>query len=162
MVSCSLLVSAIAGRNERRSTRGAPLRAALAAHARSGSQARCLLHECGSAQSAGEHLQRDVGHCGAGGGGGGNFFARRSDERTGGGIGAVAGRKPGVGHRTLARRHDRICHQPGTRSGTAASFTRCCPFQARADRTGAMRRFRSLAILPAGRSRDLLLHFAHL
>ncbi len=43
-----------------------------------------------------------------------------------------------------------------------ASFTRCCPFRARADRTGATRRFRSLAISPARRSRVCSCAYAHL
>ena len=60
------LVRAVARRNGRRDAGDPALRAALGAHARSRGQARRLLHQCGGAQSARQHLQRDAGHGGAG------------------------------------------------------------------------------------------------
>ena len=93
-----------------------PLRAALAPHARSRGQARRLLHQRGSTQPSGKHLQRDVGHGSARRNRGCHLFPRRRHERPSCGTGSVACRKFGVGHRPLARRHHRLCHQPRARS----------------------------------------------
>ncbi len=61
LLPCSfLLVSAVAGRNERRNVDDSALRTALEAHARSCGQARHLLHQRGRAQPNFQCLQRSL------------------------------------------------------------------------------------------------------
>ena len=128
--------------------------AALEAHARSRGQAGRLLHQCGGAQPAGEHLQRDVGHGGAGGRGRCDLLARRGHERTGCGTWDRGWWAAWCGASDSRSAEPRAMRSTRRAIWGRASFMRCCRFPARADRTGAMRRFRSSATLPEERSRD--------
>ena len=146
-----LLVRAIAGRNGRRRVGRPALRAALATHARPGGQAHRLRDQSRRAQPPGKHLQRDAGHGSAGRDRGWHLLPRCGHQRPCCGNGPVACRRSGVGHRTLARRHYRLCHQPRARS-RAAHRSRAAAHSRQRRIELALRVVASLATSPAGLS----------
>ena len=73
------------------------------------------------------------------------LFKRRLGNRTRRRHGPMAGRQPGVGHRTLARRHNRLRHQSRTRPWPAHRARHPAHPRQRAAPTGATRPSRSSA-----------------
>src|SRR5579885_2371286 len=116
---CAVSCGTNAWRICRSSDRLAALPAALEGNFGRGDKAGLLLYHSRHPQSDSEPAERNHRHVRAGVRCRRHLFEERGRRGTGGGARALSGREPGLGHRPLARRNDRLRHQSRARLWTA-------------------------------------------
>ncbi len=102
------------GRNHRGDFGLASLPAALERDAGPGSQVGMLFDRACDSQPGGQRAQRDHRNVHPGFRGRSNLLADGRRDRLLAGLRTLPGGMPGMGDRALARRHDRLRHQPGS------------------------------------------------